>query len=57
MKENEKVSDTVLNNLSGGIDQPADNDRLKISKNPHRDSGKQIPGGNEDIFNPQLLKN
>ena len=53
MEEKKNVLDAVLDKLSGGTDQPAEDGSLKIGKKSHRDNGKQVPGGNEDILDPK----
>ena len=56
MEEKKNISDTLLDNLSGGTDQPVEDGSLKIVKNSHRDNGKQIPDGNEDILDPKNIR-
>jgi len=53
MEEKKNVLDAVLEKLSGGTDQPAENGDLQIGNDQHRNSGKQVPGGNEDILDPK----
>ncbi len=53
MEEKKNVLDAVLDKLSGGTDQPAENGDLQTGNNQHRNSGKQVPGGNEDILDPK----
>ncbi len=53
MGEKKNVLDTLLDNLSGGTDQPVEDGSLQTGNNQHRDNGKQVPGGNEDILDPK----